>query len=286
MIVGWLASCALALGLYEFGCRSLARSGRTWPQIRRLGAWGAVALAVAAVLVTDEVRPNGALWVESVQFALLAFGVPPLCVFAAPLGLVRAVAGGGGSARASEGADASHARPVSKGEGIVALACFLVVTISWRLPVLVDALAQDRDLLLVEAVTLLGGGAWLWVALIGSPPHPAVDARPWRIGLGAMAMWATWIFAYAVGFSGHPFYPAYSGRGTVNEQEFTVGLLWASSALALASTIFRNLVAWLAAEQVVAEAEATLFRVQHAPARGRQGLPPSDAGAGGDGDGR
>ena len=90
----------------------------------------------------------------------------------------------------------------------------------------------------------------LWSALVGSPPWLALHERPRRMALAAVAMWSTWIFAYIVGFSSSPFYPAFAREPSpMSSQEIAVAVLWATSALAFLPVFFVNLTRWLRSEE-------------------------------------
>lgn len=251
MTAAWLAVVAALVVCYELGRARLVAAKTPWSSRRRGCAWGAaVVLAVVGILHVASAS-HGHVWGEALQFGLLAFWAPLLAVLSAPVPPFRALAG-------RPVARTSRHSPVG---ALPALAAYLAVTIGWRLPVAVDAIATDRSFLALEAVSLLVGAFFLWVALIGSPPYLGIPVRPRRIGLAAVSMWSVWVFAYAVGFSASAFYPAYGvANPPIDGQELSVAILWATSAAAFVPVVFVNLARWLGTEQALAEAEMDTVR--------------------------
>lgn len=258
MTIAWGIAIVVWLAAYELGRRRLLADGQEAPPWRR-GCWWAAALILVLVGFPPLAdTAHDALWGETLQFALLTFGVVPLAVLAAP---VRPLASLWGRA---------CRRPISftPAGGWAALAAFLAVTIGWRLPPAVDAVAGNDAWLGLEAVTLGVGTAWLWAAFVGSSPIRALVAPPRRIVMAAFAAWSVWIFAYVVGFSSRPFYPAYANGVTpVGTQQWVVAILWATSAAALVPVAFTSLIRWLSTEQRLAAAEEAGHRERRAHAR-------------------
>ena len=249
--VAWLLVVAALLGCYELGRARLVATGETLSWRRRSCAYAAAGLfAIVGILHLASAK-HGQVWGEALDFGLLAFWAPLLTVLAAPVPPLRALLG----------RPAARIPPRPVVGALPALVAYLAVTIGWRLPVAVDALATDRSFLALEAVTLLAGAFFLWVALVGSPPYLGLPARPRRIVLAAVSMWSVWVFAYAVGFSASAFYPAYgSANPPIDAQELSVGILWATSAVAFVPVVFRNLASWLGSEQALAELEMDAWR--------------------------
>lgn len=263
MTVVWGIAIVVWVAVYEVGRGRLLVAGERVPAWRR-GCWWAAALLLVLVGFPPLANTaHDALWGETLQFALLTFGVTPLAVLAAP----------GAPVAALWGRACHRTVPVTPAGGWAALAAFLVVTIGWRLPPAVDAVAGNSAWLVAEAVTVGVGTAWLWAAFVGSPPLRALGAPPRRIVLAAFSAWSVWIFAYIVGFSSRPFYPAYAhGVTPVGTQQWVVAILWATSAAAFVPVAFTSLIRWLSSEQRLAAAEEARHREQRALARsGRVG---------------
>lgn len=251
MTAGWIAGVVAWLAVYELGHRRLRASGREWRSWRRACWWASAVLLALAGLPPLAPTVASAVWGESLQFALLAFGAAPLAVLAAPAEPVAALWGG----------RPRPAAPVPATGGWWALGAFLVATVGWRVPAAVDAVAGDGSWVALEAVTLVAGTWWLWAALMGSPPRLPVAPPARRIVLSAFAAWSVWVFAYAVGFTAHAFYPAYgAGVTPVSSQEWVVAILWVTSAAALLPVAFLGLVRWLSTEQALAAAEEADYR--------------------------
>jgi cytochrome c oxidase assembly factor CtaG len=133
----------------------------------------------------------------------------------------------------------------------VFLVLFIVVTVAWRLPPVMDTLASHPVLVVAELITLLVAGAGLWLELVSSPPLSPRVPNPHRAALAALAMWSAWVVAYALGFSSHPVFHGYDPAGgalsAVTDQEITVALVWAVSAFCFIPVIFVTLLTWLSA---------------------------------------
>jgi len=128
------------------------------------------------------------------------------------------------------------------------LVVFIGVSLAWRVPPVLDALARHPGLVAAEAITLLAAGIGLWVGLVRSPaPAPQLSGGQ-RAAIAALAMWSTWIAAYALGFSSQPLVHAYagdSGLGVVADQEIAVFLVWGVAGVCFVPVIFAGLFSWL-----------------------------------------
>lgn len=256
MSAGWVLVVAVAVGAYEWGLRRHARR-RGGPQgagepdrpaWRHWCWWAAAVLAALVGLPPLAPAARSSILAETVQFAVLGFGVAPLAVLGAP---ADALAGW----RSHPQPRRPRATPAATGWW--ALGAFAFTTVAWRVPPAVDVLASGRGWLVVEALSLVGGTWWLWVAVLGAPPRLAVAQRPQRIALAALAAWTTWVSAYVVGFSSHAFYPSFAtGRTPAAPQELGVIVLWAASAAALVPVAFCNHARWLGADQSASEPAA------------------------------
>lgn len=269
MSPAWLILVAAWIACYETARLVRVRAGHRWPSWRRTCWWLAALAFVGVWLLVPLGDSEHRLWAETLQYALIAFGAAPLAFQGSPGGLVTH--------------RPPHTLDVLRHEAgkrhllqVSALVGFLLATVLWRLPGPVDALSRHPTLVVVEAVTVVLLMWPFWLAVAATPPSPLLEHRPARIALAGVAAWSVWTFAYAVGFSGHPFYGAYEhGASPVGGQEWSVLVLWATSALAILPAAFFNLVRWLAADRVVAEAETDLYlraaAGSRSAARGRKG---------------
>ena len=240
----WLVAVGGWLAAHEAAARSRAAGQETGRRGTGRLCWYAAGALLAVIGEPPlSALAHRALWAETAQFGILAFGVVPLAVLGWPR------VGGRRLLRSGVRSD-SRARVLA---GTAALACYLAVTIGWRVPPAVDAAVSGRGWLALETVTLLGGSWWLWSVLVG---RSASLPRTGRIALATVATWSVWVFAYVLGFSAHPFYPAFAAGGApVAAQEVAVGVLLGTSAIAFCPVMFLNLIRWLSADQAAAEAE-------------------------------
>ncbi|MDE3204380.1 MAG: cytochrome c oxidase assembly protein [Acidobacteriota bacterium] len=203
------------------------------PRVSRVYVAASVLSAATALLPPVATAATRTLWVEALQFLLLAFGVPVFAALALPARL----------------------RPVRHGQRwmILALVLEAALQIVWRTPTAVDGLAHHWGLVLLEGATLAPVGLLLWSFLVaGRSPGAERTVYPWRMSMAAIAMWTTWMMAYLVGFSGSQWYPAYRGQpglSLIADQQLTSGLLWLGSGLAYLPTIFWCLWQLLAPER-------------------------------------
>jgi cytochrome c oxidase assembly factor CtaG len=175
---------------------------------------------------------------ESVQFSVLAMICPALIALGAPWRRLPRTAGRLAATR--------DGRP-SFLRGMVFLIVFAGVSLAWRIPPALDALARIPGLAAAEAMTLLVAGTGLWLGLVPPPPGPRFCGAQ-RAAIAALAMWSTWVAAYALGFSGQPLVHAYagdSGLGVVADQEIAVALVWAVAGACFVPVIFAAVFSWL-----------------------------------------
>ena len=246
-----------------------AASRRPW-----LAAAG-VALIVAALGVTGLARRY--VVAESVQFVVFAMAAPALIVLGAPWRLLRLSA-------PLDRLAAARRRHTSFVRAGAFLAVFIAVTVAWRVPPVMDALASHPVLAVPELITLLAAGTGLWLELVSSPPLSPRLPNPHRAAVAALAMWSTWAAAYALGLSSHPVFHGYDPAGgalsAVADQQITVALVWAVSAFCFVPVVFVTLLTWLSASdnpdeelQRMArdERQHPVVRGWGRPARGRPG---------------
>jgi len=72
--------------------------------------------------------------------------------------------------------------------------------------------------------------------------------------VAAVAMWATWVVAYLLGFSHVSWFPAYHhraghGLSLVADQALATGILWAAAGLTFVPVVFVNLIRWLSHDE-------------------------------------
>lgn len=204
-----------------------ARSGHRMDGVAR---WQAPA---GLLILALSVWPLGAyasryLYAETIQFYVVAIVVPALLVRGTPWtprwGRVPL--------------------PVALGiDAVFALCCLI-----WRLPPVLDALAQHPLLRVPELLSALLAGIAVWLQLVNSRSSVVRLTRIQRAGVAAFAMWPVWAIAYAFGFATHPMIHAYdlSGSlGVVADQELSAALMWAISAVCFVSVIAVTMLSWL-----------------------------------------
>lgn len=137
---------------------------------------------------------------------------------------------------------------------IIFVLLFMADAIVWRLSPVVDTLVRHSWLSIIESLCLVGAGVFLWVELVVAPPFHPSAARPYRIGVSAVAMWTLWVLAYLMGMDQGSWYPAFhyhAGHWPSSwlDQLLTTGVIWFISAGAFLPVIFSNLVQWLKSEE-------------------------------------
>ena len=132
-----------------------AARGRPW-----LAAAGA-ALIVAGLAVEGLARRY--VVAGSAQFVVFAMVAPALIVLGAPWRLLHL---SGPLDRLA----AARRRQTSFLRAGAFLLAFIAVTVAWRVPPVMDALAGHPLLVLPELITLLAAGTGLWLELVSSPP--------------------------------------------------------------------------------------------------------------------
>lgn len=186
-------------------------------------------------------------YVETVQFALASLVLPALIVVGYPLERLgrRWPALGSRLVRATE----VRRHHPGLGRGLVPVSVDAGLVIAWRMPALMDALARHPWLVVVEVVSVVAVGMWLWLELIASPPFTPRVARPWRAVLAAVIMWTIWVVSFIVGFSHVPWYLAFhhAGQGISlqADQQVSTGIMWVVALCVFLPVIFGDMMGWL-----------------------------------------
>jgi cytochrome c oxidase assembly factor CtaG len=218
--------------------------------------------AAAAIIAAVCLLPPVGTWalryvfVESLQFVLFATAVPALLVLGAPwhlLGLSRLSRRRGSGSAGARGALGRLRIPWSRRaafiRGVTVLLVFMGAVVFWRVPLVVNALARQPGLAVLELVTLLAAGSALWLELVESPPLLPSLLRPQRAVFAALAMWTIWVVAYILGFSRVAWYSAYphyaGGLGVIPDQQIATGIMWAVPAFCFIPVVFVAAMTWL-----------------------------------------
>jgi cytochrome c oxidase assembly factor CtaG len=203
---------------------------------------------------------------QAIQFCLFAIVVPYLLVAGGPwrwLGLTSNEPfdvnddGSLVAPRRQLAADRwaqAKARRDGHARSIALLALFVAQAIVWRCAPVVDALIRHPWLSVVESLTLIAGGAFLWLELVDSAPFRAGAPRPYRIGVAAVAMWTVWVIAYLMAMAQNTWYHGFAHVGhallsRAADQQVTTGLMWFMAAAGFLPIVFVNLYRWLQSEE-------------------------------------
>ena len=150
----------------------------------------------------------------------------------------------------------SQKRSMRKGyrRAVTLLLIFVGQSILWRCAPVVNALIRHPWLSIVESMMLVVGGVFLWLELFESAPFRPTTARPYRIGVSAIAMWTVWVIAYLMAMAQNSWYTGFrhvSHRlfSLAVDQQVTTALMWFISAAAFLPIIFSNLNRWLQSEE-------------------------------------
>lgn len=185
---------------------------------------------------------------ESAQFSVFAMVGPALLVLGAPWRLLRLSRAGDGAVDRLAAARREQRSFLRAG---LFLLLFMAVTLVWRLPPVMNALAEQPALVVAEMLTLVAAGSGVWLELVASPPLAPRLPRPQRAAIAALAMWFTWAVAYAIGFHNGAMFTAYGaapGRALslVADQELAVAGIWAIAGLCFIPLVAVSMLGWLA----------------------------------------
>ncbi len=175
------------------------------------------------------------VFVQALQFAIFAVAGPALLVLAVPR-----------HTRAPRPPGA--VRPAAR--AVIRLAAFIAVTVTWRLPAAVNALARHPALAAAEMITSLAVGTGIWAELAGSRPAAGQLPRPARAAIAAAATWTIWVLAYLTGMSGTFRFGAYhhgapGGLGAAADQQIAAAILWAVPAVCFVPVVYVTVIGWL-----------------------------------------
>jgi len=204
----------------------------------------AATLAVLLPPVGPAVRQY--VFMQALQFAVLATAVPALVVLGAPCSRPRGRFAGRLAGRLATAR--SHRAGVTR--AWATLIGFIVVAVAWRLPTSVNALVRYPALTIVEAASLIVAGCALWLELVESPPFLPAIARPLRAAFAALPMWVIWASAYIMAFSHTVWFIAFAHRtgqvlGIAADQQIAAGLLWGITGLCFVPVVYVSLITWL-----------------------------------------
>ncbi len=237
-------------------------ASREPPVLRRAALLVSVLLLLVAVLPPLATGARRYDFAEAIQFSLLAIAVPAL-------GAVGDRWARSTRAGALAAARLRHPETV---RSLAFLALWVCAVVAWRTPPAVDALGRHGWLVAVEAVTLVSTGLGLWLELVESPPLTPRSTRPVRVLLAALAMWAVWIAAYAMGLSRAEVYRGFQhlpgGLSVGADQAVATATLWFAALCAFVPVVFFNLLRWLHTEEQPDEELRKLLREE-----GRRGVP-------------
>ena len=193
-------------------------------------------------------------YVESIQYCLFAVCIPALLVTGAPWRWI-GLASRGPYVVNADGIPGPLAR--AKWVDRVAFVLgtlFCLTTIFWRITPVVDFGVTHAWLAPAESIVLVGVGLLFWLDLVDSPPMKPGAARPFRIGMAAVAMWVVWVLAYLGAMSGRSWYSAFThvaghGVSLAADQQLSTGFMWLLSAASFLPVVFWNLIHWLQSEE-------------------------------------
>ncbi|MGH9303302.1 MAG: cytochrome c oxidase assembly protein [Acidimicrobiales bacterium] len=243
-----------------------------WQQVlpRQAVLTAGIVLLVAAVFPLVDLLVRYRLIVETLQFVVLAYAVPPLLVFGLPPRFRERLAGrlfGPRSGQAGARMAKRHGRPL-RARSWVMLGAFGLAAILWRVPGVVDAIGRDVWLAFAEAACMVLTGVGLWLELTDSSAAVSAVSSPKKMAMAGVAMWSMWIAAYSLGFSRDIWYGAFlhhgaGSAGLIDEQEIASGLLFLFPFGVFVPVVVSWLIRWLRDEEgPEGELRALISRMQ------------------------
>jgi cytochrome c oxidase assembly factor CtaG len=227
------------------GSPGTASAGTGSPPTRLWLAVLGLVLVLASLLPPLDMLARHYVYAESIQFLVFAMAGPALIVLGAPWRFLRLAGEDGPAIRLA----AARRQQRSFLRAATFLATFAGLCVAWRLPAVMDAVARQPVLVVLEAVTLLPAGIALWLEIVPSPPLAPRLPRPHRAAVAALAMWSIWAAAYVLGFSTHAVFHAYDAAGgalsAVADQELTAAMVWAVSGFCFVPVVILTMFSWL-----------------------------------------
>ncbi len=190
---------------------------------------------------------------QALQYAVFTFVAPVLIAVGAPWRAVRWASAALDGTRRGDARIERHNRSSGQRRLIARSAVLVLIAILWRVAPVVDALVRHPLMVVLEALTLTGAALGVFIDLVDSPPLRARTARPMRIGVSAVVMWAVWIVAYLNGMSATSWYTVFAhhpgGLSLPADQQLSAGSIWLFSAASFVPIVFWNLMHWLQSEE-------------------------------------
>jgi cytochrome c oxidase assembly factor CtaG len=230
--------------------------------LARIRAWlapAAVILVLAVLLPPGGSYARQYAFIQALQFVIFAVAAPALLVLGAPW----ASPGNAGRPRPGSRLTAALAgRPVRAGRSadrvaVARLLAFIALAVTWRLPVVLNALAAIPGLAAAEMVTLVAAGCGVWLEL--ARPNPARrPADPLRAAIAALAMWTIWVIAYVTGMSQVTQAPAHAQAAArtlsvAADRQLAAGIMWAVPAIFFLPAIYAILVSWIGKREALGQ---------------------------------
>ncbi len=274
-------------GLAAMGLGDRRRGLRPRDRRRRQQAvlfWGGLAALVVALASPLDYWSAIDFWPHMLQHLVLVYVAAPLVVLGAPwLALIRGL-----PARPRRAfLRFFYRQPVGSGirtslrvlaQPVVATVGFLVLFLTWHLPVLFDATLHNQVIHDFEHLCFFGGGMWLWSQLVGSYPYQPRWEPVTRVWLIAGVLFVNWMLAIAMAFARNPWYPAYGQvrvphMGLLADQSLAAACMWVLPMIPLGIATFRCLNVWLARDGdddarlqvMIAQTRAAMLRTKSQP---------------------
>jgi cytochrome c oxidase assembly factor CtaG len=219
----------------------------------------AVILVLAVLLPPAGSYARQYAFIQALQFVIFAVAAPALLVLGAPW------ASPGDAGRAGPGSRlvaglADRRVPAGRSADRVAVArllAFIALSIAWRLPVVLNALAATPGLAAAEMVTLVAAGCGVWLEL-ARPNSTRKPAGPLRAAIAALAMWTIWVIAYITGMSQVTQAPAHAQAAArtlsvAADRQLAAGIMWAVPTIFFLPAIYAIFVGWIGKREALGQ---------------------------------